>query len=86
MVVGVCSGLGECLAVPSVLVAGSDVVSGVVVITDCKMESIGTGATILVGIVEGVGARGVVIVVMPCIGIAGIMEEALVCALIDCQI
>ena len=65
MVVGISSGLGECLAVPSVLVAGSDVVSGVVVITDCKMESIGTGATILVGIVEGVGARGVVIVVMP---------------------
>ena len=57
--------MGECLAVPSILVAGSDVVSGVVVITDCKMESIGTGATILVGIVEGVGARGVVIVVMP---------------------
>ena len=54
MVVGVCSRLGECLAVPSVLVAGSDVVSGVVVIADCKMECIGTGATILVGIVEGV--------------------------------
>ena len=54
MVVGVCTGLGECLAVPDVLVAGGDIVSGVVVITDCKMESIGTGATILVGIVEGV--------------------------------
>ena len=65
MVVGVCSGLGVCLAVPSVLVAGSDVVSGVAVIADCKLESLGTGATLLVGIVEGVGARGVVIVVMP---------------------
>jgi len=54
VVVGVCTGLGECLAVPDVLVAGGDIVSGVVVITDCKMESIGTGATILVGIVEGV--------------------------------
>ena len=86
MVVGVCSGLGECLAVPSILVAGSDVVSGVVVITDCKMESIGTGATILVGIVEGVGARGVVIVVMPCIGIAGILEEALVGAVVDGEV
>ena len=65
MVVGVCTGLGECLAVPSVLVAGSDVVSGVVVITDCKMESIGTGATMLVGIVEGVNAGGGVRVVVP---------------------
>ena len=34
MVVGVSSGLGECLAVPDVLVAGSDVVSGVVVNVD----------------------------------------------------
>ena len=65
MVVGVCTGLGECLAVPDVLVAGSDVVSGVVVITDCKMESIGTGATMLVGIVEGVNAGGGVKVVVP---------------------
>ena len=54
VVVVISSGLGECLAVPCVLVAGGDVVSGVVVIADCKMECIGTGATILVGIVEGV--------------------------------
>ena len=54
MVVCVCTGLGECLTVPCVLVAGGDVVCGVVVIADCKMECIGTGATILVGIVEGV--------------------------------
>ena len=78
--------MGECLAVPSILVAGSDVVSGVAVIADYKMESIGTGATILVGIVEGVGARGVVIVVMPCIGIAGILEEALVGAVVDGEV
>ena len=65
MVVGVCSGLRVCLAVPDVLVAGGNVVCGVVVIADCEVECIGAGATILVGIVEGVGARGVVIVVMP---------------------
>ena len=86
MVVGISSGLSVCLAVPSVLVAGSDVVSGVVVITDCKMESIGTGATMLVGIVEGVCTRGSVIVVVPSVGIAGILVERLVCALIDCQV
>ena len=56
MVVGISSGLSVCLAVPSVLVAGSDVVSGVVVIADCKMECIGIGATLLVGIIEGVCA------------------------------
>ena len=50
------------------------------------MECVGTGATILVGIVEGVGARGVVIVVMPCIGIAGILEEALVGAVVDGEV
>ena len=86
MVVCICSRLGECLAVPCVLVAGGDIVGCIAVITDCKMESIGTGATILVGIVEGVGARGVVIVVMPCIGIAGILEEALVGAVVDGEV
>ena len=54
MVVGIRTGLGECLAVPDVLVAGSDVVSGVVVIADREVERVGAGATILVGIVEGV--------------------------------
>ncbi len=86
MVVGVCTGLGECLAVPDVLVAGSDIVSGVIVIADCKMESIGTGAVFFIGIVESVGARRVVIVVVPCIGIAGILVERLVCALIDSEV
>ena len=86
MVVGVCSGLRVCLAVPDVLVAGGNVVCGVVVIANCKMECIGTRATLLVDIVEGVGARGVVIVVMPCIGIAGILEEALVGAVVDGEV
>ena len=86
MVVGVCSGLGECLAVPCVLVAGGDVVCGVIVIADCKMECIGTRATLLVEIIEGVNARGGVSVVVPSVGVAGILGERLVCALVDCQI
>ena len=86
MVVGVCSGLCVCLAVPSVLVAGGDIVSGVIVIADCKMESISTGTTILVGIVEGIYTRGGVSVVLPRVGVACILGERLVCALIDCQI
>ena len=65
MVVGVCSRLGECLAVPCVLVAGIDVVSGVVVIADREVECVRAGATLLVGVIEGVGARGSVSVVMP---------------------
>ena len=56
MVVVVCTGLGECLTVPDVLVAGGDIVSGVAVITDCEMECVSAGATLLVGIVEGVCA------------------------------
>ena len=56
MVVGISSGLSVCLSVPRVLAACSDVVSGVAVIADYKMESIGTGATLFVGIVEGVCA------------------------------
>ena len=83
MVIGVCTGLGECLAVPSVLVAGGDVESCVAVIADYKMESIGTGATLFVGIVEGVCTRGSVIVVVPRVGIAGILVERLVCAVVD---
>ena len=65
VVVGVSSGLGECLAVPDVLVAGSDVVSGVIVIADSEVECVSAGATLLVGVIEGVDARRVVIVVVP---------------------
>ena len=83
MVVGVCTGLGECLAVPGVLVAGGDVVCGVIVIADCKMECIGTRATLLVEIIEGVNARGGVSVVVPSVGVAGILEKNLVCAVVD---
>ena len=86
MVVCVCAGLSVCLTVPCVLVAGGDVVNGVVVIADREVECIGAGATLLVGVVEGVNAGGVVIVVMPCIGIAGILVERLVSAVVDCQI
>ena len=75
MVVGVCSGLGECLAVPSVQVAGGDIVGCIAVITDCKMESICTGATLLIGVVEGVDAGGSVIVVVPSVGVASILCE-----------
>ena len=75
MVVGVCSGLGECLAVPHVLVAGGNVECGVVVITDCEVERVSAGASILVGIVEGVDARGGVIVVVPSVGVTSILCE-----------
>ena len=85
MVVGINSGLSVCLAVPSVLVAGGDVVCGVVVITDCKMEGIGTGATLLVGVVEGINAGGGVSVVVPGVGVAGILIERLMCAVVDSQ-
>ena len=83
MVVGVCTGLGECLSVPDVYVAGGDVVRGVVVIADCKMECIGTGATLLVGVVEGVNAGSDVSIVVPSVGVAGILEERLMCTVID---
>ena len=86
MVVGIRTGLSVCLAVPRVLVAGGDIVSGVIVIADCKMESIGTGAVFFISIVESVDARGGVSVVVPSVGVAGILVERLVCALIDCQV
>ena len=77
MVVGISSGLSVCLAVPSVLVAGGDIVSGVIVIADCKMESIGTGAVFFIGIVESVGARRVVRGAMPSIAVAGLLGVGL---------
>ncbi len=83
MVVGICSGLSVCLAVPDVLVAGGNVVCGVVVIADCEVERVSDGATILVGIVEGVCTRGSVSVVVPSVGVAGILIERMVCAVVD---
>ena len=75
MVVGIRTGLGECLAVPSVQVAGGDIVGCIAVITDCKMESVCAGATLLVGVIEVVGARGSVSVVVPRVGVTGILVE-----------
>ena len=74
------------MAVPDVLVAGGDVVSGVIVIADCEVECISAGATLLVEVVEGVNAGGSVSVVVPSVCVAGILEEALVCAVVDSQI
>ena len=78
--------MGECLTVPSVLVAGSGVVSGVVVIADREVECVCAGATLLVGVIEGVDARGSVSVVVQSVGVAGILGERLVSAVVDCQI
>ena len=86
MVVCICSRLGECLIVPDVQVAGGDVVSGVIVIANREVECVGTGATLLIGVIEVVGARGSVSVVVPRVGVTGILEDTLVCAVIDCQI
>ena len=86
MVVGISSGLGECLAVPSILVACSDVVSGVIVIANREVERISGGATLLVGVVEGVNAGGGVSVVVPSVGVASILVERLACAVIDSQV
>ena len=86
MVVGICSRLGECLIVPDVQVAGGDVVSGVIVIANREVERISGGATLLVIVVEGVNAGGSVSVVVPSVGVAGILVERLMCALVDCQI
>ena len=86
MVVGICSRLGECLIVPDVQVAGGDVVSGVIVIANREVERISGGATLLVEVVEGVNAGGSVSVVVPSVGVAGILVERLVCAMIDSQI
>ena len=76
MVVGVCSGLSVCLAVPYVLVAGGNVECGVVVITDCKMERIDTGAIFFISIR----------VVVPSVGVTGILCERLVCTVVDGEV
>ena len=83
MVVGICTGLRVCLAVPDVLVAGGDVVSGGVVIANREMERVGAGATLLVEVVKGVNAGGSVCVVVPSVRVAGIMVERLLCTVID---
>ena len=73
------------MAVPCVLVAGIDVVSGVVVIADREVECVSAGATLLVGVVEGINAGGGVSVVVPGVGVAGILIERLMCAVVDSQ-
>ena len=50
------------------------------------MECIGTGAVFFICIVEGVDTRGGVIVVVPSVGVAGILEKNLVCTMIDSKV
>ena len=40
----------------------------------------------LVEIIDGVNARGGVSVVVPSVGVAGILKEALVCTVVDCKV
>jgi hypothetical protein len=39
----------------------------VLAVVDGKIECVGAGATLFVGVIEGVGAGGVIIVLMPVI-------------------
>ena len=56
---------------PKVLVAGS-VVDGIVcTMVDGKVKRIGTGATLLVGVIESVCARGCVGGTIPCKAVSG---------------
>ena len=65
VIVSIRAGLSVCLAVPRVLVAGGDIECGVIVITDREVERVGTGATMLGGVIECVCAGSSVSVVVP---------------------
>ena len=84
MVVSVCPSCCICRAIPSILITGSHIVCGVMVLGDCEVQCISARAIIVVCINIGVGTTLVVAYVMPDVLLASILVIRVVGAIIDC--
>ena len=73
-------------AIPSILIASSHIVCGVVMQGDCEMEGIRARTAFNVYIVVCVSAALVEAYVMPGVLLASILIEGVVCAVMDYEV
>ena len=84
MVKCICARSCECRSIPSILITGSHIVCGVIVLGDCEVQGVSARAIIVVCIIIGVGTTLVVVYIMPCVSLASILVIRVVGAVIDC--
>ena len=73
MVKSICTRSSECRTIPSILITGSHIVSGVIVLGDCEVQGVSAGASVIVCIVVGVSAALVIDDIMPSVLFTGIL-------------
>ena len=86
MVESICTRSCECRAIPNILITGSHIVCGVIVLGDCEVQGVSARAIIVVCIIIGVGTTLVVVYIMPNVLLASILVIGVVRAVIDCEV
>ena len=86
MVESICTRSCECRTIPSILITGSHIVCGVILLGDCEVQGISARAIIVVCIIIGVGTTLVVVYIMPDVLLASILMEGVMCAVMDCEV
>ena len=86
MVESICTRSCECRAIPSILITGSHIVCGVIVLGDCEVQGVCTLASIIVCIGVSICTALSVVDIVPCILFASILMEGVICAVIDCEV
>ena len=86
MVESICTRSCECRAIPRILVTGSHIVCGVIVLGDCEVQGVCAGAAIVVCIVICICAALSVVDIVPGILLTCILMIGVVGAAIDYEV
>ena len=86
MVESICTRSCECRTIPSILITGSHIVSGVILLGDCEVQGVSAEASIVVCIVVSICTALRVVDIVPCILFASIMMIGVVGAVVDCEV
>ena len=76
----------ECRTIPSILITGSHIVCGVIVLGDCEVQGVSARAIIVVCIIIGVGTTLVVAYIMPDVLLASILVKGVMSAVMDYEV
>jgi len=86
MVESICTRSCECRTIPSILITGSHIVCGVIVLGDCEEQGVCAGAIIIVCIVVSIRTALCVVDIVPCILFASILMIVVVGAVINYEV
>ena len=76
----------ECRTIPSILITGSHIVCGVIVLGDCEVQGVSAEASIVVCIVVSICTALSVVDIVPCILFASIMMIEVVGVVINYEV